>query len=257
MRSMSYIFYSVGILGVCLQGAILLRALYLRTLRTFPYFYTYIAAGLIQTVLDYAVFRIDPSSYARVYWASQLLTLLIGCGLLLELFGHVLSSYPGAARLAKAVCIVTFGFIFLFVLSSSHLSLLNGGGSQIELERDVRTAQIFLFTAVIAVALYYRISLTRNMRGMMCGYGVYLGGSLVTLALRSYLGHGFDVEWALIQPLAFDLSLAIWLISLWWYERDPFDDEGPGPGRDYQMIVSMTQNGIRELRSHLGRSTRG
>jgi hypothetical protein len=128
--------------------------------------------------------------------------------------------------------------------------------ASIELERDVRSAQIVFFVAILAVISHYAIPLGRNMRGMMLGYGIYLLVSLATLSFRAYIGMDFDRIWRVIQPLSFNLSLLIWLIALWSLKENPKPKREVRIETDYEALAALTRDRLRALRAHLGRSTR-
>jgi hypothetical protein len=241
--------------GILLELFVLVRGLFSRNLKRFPYFYSYIVSGTALSLC--LILTKSPSSYRRVYWSSQFVTLFIGCGLLLEIFGHVLSAYPGAARFAKRVCAITF--VVIFFLGLIYLRLAPAGGlatSEFELERNVRTAQIVFFVALMGAISYYGISLGKNMRGMLYGYGLYLGTSVISLALRAYLGRDFNIVWRVVQPLSFDISLVIWLAALWSYSPNPVPARTVQLETDYETLAASTRDRVNALRSHLGRPIR-
>lgn len=243
-------------LGILLQTLLLFRGCWAGNLKRFPYFYVYIASGLLDAIVAYYIFATRRPSFHQFYWLGEFVTLFFGCGLILEIFKHVLAPYPGAEHFARNLCLTTFGLIFLFGLVSSFASWIQPANSEIDLERDVRTAQILFFFAILAVISYYGIELGRNMRGMIFGYGLYLGASLVTLALRSYLGLRFDATWNLFEPLSFDVSLFLWLVSLWSYHSNPIPDYGISLEADYEALASRTKQVLGSMRSHIDRSAR-
>jgi hypothetical protein len=55
------------------------------------------------------------------------------------------------------------------------------------------------------------------LKGMYIGYGIYVGTSLITLALRAYLGAHIDPTWYMVQPLSYDAGLMVWAVGLWSY----------------------------------------
>jgi hypothetical protein len=248
--------FSSVLTGSLLRVLILFRGYRSGILGTYSWFYTYIASSLLADVLINLA-RVDyVGVYKPVYWACQFATLAIGCGLILEIFRHVLEPYPGAERFARAVCLVTFGVIFLVGFLFPRSSPLDLQAASIELERDVRSAQIVFFVAILAVISHYAIPLGRNMRGMMLGYGIYLLVSLATLSFRAYIGMDFDRIWRVIQPLSFNLSLLIWLIALWSLKENPKPKREVRIETDYEALAALTRDRLRALRAHLGRSTR-
>lgn len=248
---------SISLAGILFQILLLFRGLKCRMIRSYPYFYAYIATSFVVTMISYFALLEYPANYAAVFWPFEFLSLFIGCGLVLEIFGHVLDAYPGADKVAKALCAIVFAILFLvgffYLFASSSGSLTN---SEVELERNVRAAQILFFLGIVGTIFYYGIALGRNMRGMIYGYGVYLAASVVSLALRLYYHSRVDILRS-FRPIAFDLSLLIWLIALWSYEPNLAPPCDPPEKPDYEALASLTKAQIDAMRSHLGRPTRG
>jgi hypothetical protein len=237
--------------GLILRPLILTRGYQSRMLSRYAWFYWYILSGFTADAVLYLLW----GRYANLYWVFQFLTLAFGCGVLLEIFKHVLSPYPGAERFARILLLMTFVVIFLFGLIYPHINTsLTATRSHVELERDVRTAQTIFFVAILAVIFHYSIPRGKNMRGMMSGYGLYLCASLFTLTFRAYLGHGFDAIWRVLQPLFSSLTLCIWLYALWAYHPNPVPSTRIELESDYEELAALTKGRIDALRSHLGRS---
>jgi hypothetical protein len=250
-------FYCLWIPGFIFQVLLLMRGFRSSWMGKFPFFYSYIAAGTTAAILGLAILLTDPVIYRSFYWIEQFVTLIVGCGLVLEIFDHVLSAYPGARKLARKVCLVTFGTIIVSGLAYANLIRSESlSVSEIQLERDIRCAQVILFVAIVAVVYYYRVSLTRNTQGMIQGYGIYLGVSLSSLALRSYVGPRFNEIWNLAQPMSFDLALLIWVIAFWVYQPSTAPERVNSLDLDYAALASFTRSSIGAVRSHLARAMR-
>lgn len=247
----------VYLFGILFQVLLLFRGWRSGSLNKYPYFYAYILTSFLAGSLSYAVFVTRPASYPAMFWPLEFLTLFIGCGLVLEIFRDVLSSYPGAERFAKSVCVITFVAIFLLGLVYSLISSPGSiAQSEVGLERNVRAVQILFFVAIVGTIFYYGIALGKNIRGMIYGYGLYLAVSVVAFALRLYYHSRVDVL-RTVRPMIFDVSLLIWLVSLWAYHPNPKPAPGDRLEEDYEAVASLTKARINALRGHLGRSTRG
>lgn len=235
---------------------ILFRGLQGSTLKKFPYFFSYILSTCVADILIYAAWIYHPAAYQKTYWGVQFATLLLGCGIVLEIFQHVLTPYPGAERFATVAVLVTFGLIFCFALGYQFLAPNSSApkGTPIELERDVRTVQAIFLFGIFAVISYYRIPIGKNLKGMIFGYGLYIGTSLLSLAFRSYAGHSFDSEWKIIQPLSYAVGMFIWLIALWSFRPNPAPDPGIHLEEDYEALAARTKRTLVAMRSHLAGS---
>lgn len=254
---MHLFFYCVWIPGVLLQLLLLIRGWRSANLRHFPFFYAYILAGTVTGLAAFAILKTDVQLYTRFYWLSQFFTLIVGCGLVLEIFEHVLSSYAGPRKFARSVCLATFGAILFFGLLYARVIRSEAvSTSEIQIERDIRAAQILLFMAILAVIAYYQISLNKNMHGMIQGYGLYLGGSLASLALRAYMGPDFNSVWNAVQPILFDISLVIWLFAFWAYVPDASAASSANLEVDYEALVATTKQAVNSMRTYVARAIR-
>ncbi|MBZ5500988.1 MAG: hypothetical protein LAN59_01955 [Acidobacteriia bacterium] len=243
--------------GILLECMILVRALQQRLLARYAYFYSYALSVLLGTLLLSAVRMIRPSLYPTYYWSVQFVTLLFGYGILLEIIQQVLSPYPGAERFARRTGVGLLAGILCFALVYSRLAPgASHGQFVVEFERDLRTVQTLLLFSLLAVISYYGIPVGRNMKGMIVGYGLYVGTSLISLAVRAYAGAWLATLWVFAQPISFTISLAIWLVALWSYAPNP----APGPAadleEDYGTMAHRTRAMINLMRTHLFKSVR-
>lgn len=236
--------------GLLLRSAILVSGRHFRILRTYHWFYLYVLSGIVGDVAVAVGLRTASPWYRPLYWTAQFVTMLFGCAVVLEIFRHVLRPYPGVERFARALILITFGAILvfpLFFVVTDAASI----GSFIELERDARTAQVFFLVLILAVIFHYGIPIGRNMRGMMLGYGVYVGASLFILAFRAYVGSDLDALWRIVQPLCSTLALCIWLRTMWGYCPAAVPDHNITLESDYEALAARTRQAVAALRSHV------
>ena len=79
------------------------------------------------TAFSTSLYRINPAVYHTWNWNAGFINIIIGCGILLEIYKHALPAYPGAERFARISGLVIFAVLFLsgiayliFVPSSSE-----------------------------------------------------------------------------------------------------------------------------------------
>ncbi len=242
--------------GNALEVAILFRGLRAGMLRLYRFFYIYIAAttlGIVVSLADWIV----PRRYAAWYWTVQLITLLLGCGVVLELLRHVLGTYPGARKLAIRIAVASICAALLLAIGFAPLSFVQPVSvSMVGFERNLRVVQAVLLVGILFLIAYYRIPMGKNLRGMILGYGIYVGASLMTLAETMYSAARFKQFWIIIQPSAFLLALTIWLVTLWSFEPNPIPDPAIPIETNYEQLALRTHNALRATRSYLGRSFR-
>jgi hypothetical protein len=242
--------------GLLLEALILLRGFLQKSWSRHPFFYSYIAASLIGSVPVNVSYLIHSSSYPVWYWSVQVTTLFLGCGIVLEVFNHVLAPYSGASKFARLVISAGFGTIFCFAIVYSLLVLRRSPAiAEFQLERDLRTLQAIFLGAIIVLISYYRIEIGKSIRGLLLGYVLYIVVSLASMALRSYSGRPFNA-WMFIPPLSYDVCLAVWLAALWSYHPDPVPRSGIHLEADYESLVAVTKAAVGTVRAQLNRTVR-
>jgi hypothetical protein len=234
---------------------VVLRGIRGNLLARYPFFYAYAASIFVCDVSLYLVYRWSPATYPAWCWGTEFLNILLGCGIILEIFKHVLSPYPGAERFARITSIVLFAGIFCFaVLYPIVFGAVQARSKYVQVERDLLTIQAILFFAVLAVISYYRTAMGKNVKGMIVGYSVWLGTSITTLELWSYIGPRFSAALNVIQPLSYLTSLLIWAVALWSYDPNPVSDSAAPVETDHEAIVATTRSAMEAMRSHISKA---
>jgi hypothetical protein len=257
LRAFLMLVFLIWQAGVALQVLLLVRAWASRSLARYPFFHAYVGLTLGVSIFGYIIFIKFPLGYPPVYWIGQYATLLAGCGVVVEIFSHVLTGFPGARKFARVASFLTFAAIFLLELLYSHFSSPSAvAHSEFAAERDIRCAQIGLLAAVVAIIVHYAISVAKGIIGMLYGYSLYLIVSLASLALRFYFAGRFDFTLRILQPLFFDVAIFIWTVALW---KSPVSIDTPPDipiEEDYEALALVTKGHIKALRAHVAKSVR-
>jgi hypothetical protein len=203
--------------GFLLEAVILFRGLVGRHYSRYPLFYFYILSCFAVEFPTAAFYFREPASYARWYWRSQFLTMVTGCGIFIEVLRQILGhpevkAFRRAAWLFLLASIAVFAVGYFRVVGVVHMRIVNQ-----RLERDFRLGQALLLVSILGVILYCGFPIGRNLKGMVLGYGLYVGTSLVVLAVQLYRQPTFSVGWATVQPASYVVALGIWAITLWTY----------------------------------------
>jgi hypothetical protein len=246
--------------GLFLEGVILIRSIQGKSFAKYSLFYVYIASVLVTSAALWVIYIYvaKPSVNVAVYWPAQYITLALGCGVIFEISRHVFAHRVTLDRLARWTMLATFGLIFLLV--AVHAFLLpqwNVATNTADLERDLRVAQALVLMTIIFLTAYYRIEIGKNIRGMIVGFGVYVGASVLSLTVRLFIGPRFGTAWQIIQSSAYFAALAIWAFALWSYEPErpssgPSDSDGASGG-GYQALADQTQEVLDSIGDQLGR----
>ncbi len=247
----------VWVLGLALEGLLLVRALSGFFLRKYIIFYTYVGWVLGLSTARLVIYLAEPTYYPAFYWHTQPISVLLGCGVLWEIYRQALGSYPGAARMARDV----LAFSLLIVSSKTLVKAWSDPGWRLaettaELERNMRVVQAILLIALVVVIAQYAIPLGRNLKGMILGYGFFISTSVINLTCRLFLGDSFQKWWQYLQPIFYLAVLSVWCWTLWSYQVVSLPIAGAKIEEDYQLLAAKTRKGLLSIRAYLGRVMR-
>jgi hypothetical protein len=240
--------------GLALEFAILFRGLRAKMISRYPYFYAYVLCVFVVSAGLYVGSQLSPGFYNRWYWPTQFVTLVMGCGVLLEILERTLESYAGARRLLRSLCLAFMVAVMCYgAVKVASGTLLSNLGSSAEVERDLRAVQVIFLVAMLAVVSYYRIRFGRNVRGLVLGFGTYVGISMIALAIFAVFGPRFQKIWGHLQSSSYLFALAVWTFALWSYAPNPVPGRG---GPDYEELAGQTREKLEALRNHFNRTAR-
>ena len=250
------IVYAIWIAGLVIELAILLRALATRMYVHFPVFYSYIFCVFASSAGLWPIYARNRELYHRLFWYSEFITLIMGYGVVLEITHNAFKEYPGADRIARYAGFGAFAAIFGWFGISAALHKIpmeiTALGRRIDgFDRDLRIVQAIFLGIVAVLALHYGIELSRNVRGLALGMGVFVAVSLANMALT--VAYGKSNEPPILGELVsttYDLSLGVWLIAMWSYAEVRHPPPEPGTKSDHQNTVERTREKLRTVRSH-------
>jgi hypothetical protein len=241
--------------GIVLEAFLLARCARGRFYREYPGFFSYIAVVLLASVLRYSV-RQNPSTYALVYWYSQIVSLVAGYVVILEIYRRALKDYPGAARMAQTLLMAALVLVVSKAVFDSAGSDWSIAKTCEELERDLRAVQATVLIAILGLLAYYRIPLGRNLKGILLGFGIFVGVSVTVLTLRFSFGNRLQSVYQYLPASTYFAVLIIWCGALWSYRANPVPETKPGLERDYQSLALGTRKLLTNARTHLTRAVR-
>lgn len=223
----------------------------------YPIFYTYLSYGVVEGLFRtyFQYFRYD--LYGKAYWSTQFVSVSIGYCVVWEIFRQALARYPGAARLAKA-CLAA---ILLIVLTKGALSTAGGTMTwqtryAADLEKDFRVVLAALLVTIAGLVAYYSIPLGRNVKGMLMGYGGFIGLTVIHLAIHQFWGARFQPIWQHMGWVSYSAALAVWCATLWSYHPNPVPVRFSDADDDYMHRSGQTERLLGTARSSLGRVAR-
>ena len=244
---------AIWIIGNLLEVVLLVRAARARLIRRYPLFYSYILFVLVQSPVRWAFYGHKPL-YAVVYWITEFLGAIIGCGIVFEAYRVGLADYPGTARMAK----LALSIVFVIAVATA-LGLASGPGwwatARItDIERALRIVQALAIIALLLLFWSYRISFGKNLGGILGGYGVFVGASVVWLTFVYMGGNEFQHFWFYLKPVSYDLAVGTWVWCLWSYAAVSESHAHVTLEYDYHRIAEATRRRLQETRGHLGKA---
>ncbi len=238
-----------------LLAAILYRAVRGRFLKVYGCFYLYLAAVLSADLIRAYLAAVRTSAaYALGYWISELALAVVGFGVTWEVYRHAMNAFDGARRMARAV----FTALLLTVIVRAVFQLKDGlgalGRTTLELERNLQVLQAVLLIALVSLIAHYQLALSRNLRFLLSGYGLYLVGSIISRTLRLESDQSHAAWWALPSQFEYCATLVIWFAGFWSCTPDPVPELDME--RDYEWVANQTMKAFGRLRHHVVQSWR-
>jgi hypothetical protein len=244
-------------------GSILLEALLLaqgfrtKLFSRYPVFYGYLLFVWSQDVLRLLVYHLQPQLYVAFYWSTEGLGVLVGCGVVFEIYRVGLAPYPGAARLARNL----LAFVFVLAFTKAIVDTWNDPhwwsvATNGDLERALRTVQTLAILSLVCLFLLYSIPFGKNLRGILLGYGLFVSLSAIQLTFIIDKTTRFHAFWSYLSPGSYFAVLGLWLVHLWSYAPNPDPKRGALLEEQYQMVAAATSRRLQQARGYLGRAVR-
>jgi hypothetical protein len=229
--------------GTILEATLFLRAVSTGLLGKYPLFYFYVGCVLATDLFRMCWFTFAPKYYSNLYWYTELFTIIASYAVLLEIFRKSLKDNPGVARLAHTLLLITF----VLALSYAAADLLHGGLTALprataDLGRDLRYLEAGQLLAMLWIFGRYRISVGRNLMGLIAGYSLWVGLNVINLALLFLSGHESSIVLRKILPVTFVIASSIWCVTLWVAKSEPIQPMENDLERDYGVIAAKTRS---------------
>jgi hypothetical protein len=248
---------TVWVTTLALEILLLFRATRGGFLTKYVLFYVYVNFVLCLSSVRLVIYLAEPTYYRSFYWHTQSLSVFVGCLVVWEIYWRALGRFPGAARMARNLLLLVSLIVVAKVLdNTANLPAVWLTVTTAELERNLRAVQAVLLMSLVVVIAFYRIPLGRNLWGMLLGYAMFIGTSVINLTLRVILGDSFQGVWQYLQPLFYLAVLCVWCLTLWSYKTAAQPKTEPKIEQDYQLLVAATRKCLLQARIYLGRATR-
>jgi hypothetical protein len=226
----------LAIVGFFLQIPLVVAIFAKRLWRNFPLFSLYAVFNFLATAGVYAL-RVTgpPRTFFYAYWICEGIGVLLGFGIVYEMFRILFGEYSALRRLAVGgfrwalASLVFLGIVVAYVQSSGDKNPLMA--SVLLVEETARTIEVgllmFLFVFSKAFGLHWR----QHIFGIAMGLGIFVATALVGVTMRAYFGPIAYQAFALARGVAFNISVLVWLGYLLLPERAITNAEVPSRGQ--------------------------
>jgi hypothetical protein len=249
---MNAVDYAVWWVGIFLEILLLARAL--RTKLPYRVFYLYVFFVLLQSVVRLMVYHYNENLYDYVYWATEFIGVFIGCGIVYEIYRRGLASFPGTARMARRLLTLVFALALAKALADATSDpRWWAEATTMDVERALRTVQAFAIVALVGLFILYSIPFGRNLKGILIGYGMFIGVSVVWFTFMPAESAPYRHAWSVFGPATYDLALSVWVVYLWNSQPQPELASQVRLEEQYQLVASRTRRRLRQARVHLGK----
>jgi hypothetical protein len=215
-------YYAIPGIGAGLDGAVLWRLSLRHHIKRYPYFATFLFFDLLRTAVAVAVFHFRREWYARTYWDTEAIALVLLFAIAWEVARNLFPTSSTLRRLAWKIVVLAEAILV------PVLSFLAWGWSRSDfheypvllvwpiVEQYFALAVSILLLIISGVARYYGVAFGRNLRGLVGGFGVYLCMYAANFAALQIIPR-FHLFWQLLSSLAYGAMAASWLWAFWEY----------------------------------------
>jgi hypothetical protein len=208
--------------GIGLQGVLAVVLVGRKAWKRYPLFTIYSLFALVGAVTLYLL-QGRRSIFFYSYWIEEAIAIVLGFGVVYEIFQHLFSAHKALLKLARLIFHWTVVALFCVAVSvvlvqAPVASMLRNG--VLIFEEATRVVEVgllmFLFAASAAFGLHWK----QAEFGIALGLGLFVAVELTAVTLRSQFAA--QSTWNalnLVRILAFNTSLLVWLGYLLAPER--------------------------------------
>jgi hypothetical protein len=201
--------------GVALQVALLLALLRTGCYRQFAAFSSYTLFSLASTIVVLAL-RDSPGPFLWAYWISEAFNVVFVFLALLEIFKSVFSSFYRMNWFRLLFPGIGVLMLLLAIIRTLVRPMPSGGrlfSIIIALEIADGFLQMGIFLLFLVLIWFFRVHPKQYAFGLALGFGILASGFLLIYLLRSEFGTKFNPVVRIGPPIAYTLSLVVWLVT--------------------------------------------
>lgn len=245
------------LIGTVLEAVILFRCFRTRGFRQYPFFCVYLMCVFLSDLALYPASKLlNRQVFATCYWAKEFVCVIAGYAVVMEIIEIAFAHFEGPRTLGRNAALITFASIVGITATQAALQRVwHTGHTSIEIEANLRGAELILLSIIIAVIFYYSVPVGRNLKGIIVGYGICTAAVVMNEAIRTFAGASFQAAFSTIWSYSYLLCLFIWSVTLWSYEPNPVP-EGCRVDGDYEALAGRTKATLAGMRGYLRKAVR-
>jgi hypothetical protein len=113
--------------------------------------------------------------------------------------------------------------------------------------------QALAIVALVALFLAYAIPFGQNLKGILLGYGLFIGVSVIWFTFLPAEGYQYRHLWSYLGPASYDLALCLWVVYLWSPQAQQELASNTRLEEQYQQVAARTDRRLRQARGYLGK----
>lgn len=197
-----------GLVSIAIQIVLLAGLIWRRHYRQEPLFVLYVGAGLFSNASVGIWYRWD------VWLVHQAVSAAVRFGVALGLAYAVFRNFPAAGVTARRVLLFVLVVTLTAALSMAGADAGYADASATLVSR-IASGTVWLFTALAALVLWYRLPLSGLQKAILLGFAPYLLVFTVTMNLLSSVGWHVRTQVGWADTLSFTALLLYWTVAAW------------------------------------------
>lgn len=241
-----------------LEATVLVRCVQTGSFRQYPFFFIYLSCVLVGDLVMYPASKLlDRRAFNGWFWTKEFICVLAGYALVMEIIEKAFTYFEGPKKLGRNAALITLAAIVGFTGFQAAVQHFSGTRhTAIQIEENLRGAELVLLLIVIAVISYYRVPISRNLKGIILGYGICTVEVAVNEAVRNFAGLSFQAAFSTIWSYSFIVPLVIWTAMLWSYQPSPVPVGWTQMNGDYEALAGRTKATLAGVVGYLRKAVR-
>jgi hypothetical protein len=241
--------------SIALEVFLLARGLQQKLTHKYPIFYSYIAYVLAQEFVSLGIYYWNQHVYRYTYWLTEFVGVLIGCGVVFEIYRIGLAAYPGTARMARRLLAILFAIASVKALvEAANDPRWWLQASAVDVEAALRAIQGLAIISLVTLFVFYSIPFGKSLRGILLGYGLFVCWSVICLTYASDAVDRANSVWAYTSSASYMVALALWCGHLWSYQANRQPKRVVHLEQDYQRVAAATQRRLHDARAYMAKA---